>query len=76
MRKQERIMKHETINYGSLPILVPAELMSKISGIGENTLRRLMDLSEIDYLQIGRRRLLHVEAVLDYYHRHKTSAKA
>lgn len=55
-----------------IPVLMPAKLMSKISGIGENTLRKLMDQREIEYLQVGNRRLLCMEAIYDYYQRHKT----
>lgn len=58
-----------------IPVLMPAKLMSKISGIGENTLRKLMDRREIEYLQIGNHRLLCMEAIYDYYQRHKTSVE-
>lgn len=54
------------------PVLMPASLMSQISGIGENTLRKLMDRREIEYLQVGNHRLLCMEAIYDYYQRHKT----
>lgn len=39
------------------PILKTAEQMSKISGIGENRLRQLMDNGELEYIQNGNRRL-------------------
>ena len=55
-----------------ISVLMPAKLMSKISGIGENTLRKLMDRREIEYLQVGNRRLLCMEAIYDYYQRYKT----
>lgn len=55
-----------------IPVLMPAKLMSQISGIGENTLRKLMDRREIEYLQVGNHRLLCMEAIYDYYQRHKT----
>ena len=55
-----------------IPVLMPAKLISKISGIGENTLRKLMDRREIEYLQVGNHRLLCMEAIYDYYQRHKT----
>lgn len=58
-----------------IPVLMPAKLMSKISGIGENTLRKLMDRREIEYLQVGNRRLLCMEAIYDYYQRYKTPVK-
>nr|WP_294583413.1 DNA-binding protein [uncultured Anaerotignum sp.] len=57
------------------PVLMPASLMSQISGIGENTLRKLMDSGEIEYLPVGNRRLLCLEAIYDYYQRHKTPVK-
>ena len=40
-----------------LPILMSAAQMAKVSGIGENTLRRLMADNQIEYLQIGSHRL-------------------
>ena len=45
--------------------------MSAVSGIGENTLRRLMDERQIEYLQIGNHRLLCEAAIWDYYQRNK-----
>ena len=47
------------------------QLMAKVSGIGENTLRRLMADNQIEYLQIGSHRLLAVEAIWEYYNRNK-----
>ena len=41
-----------------LPMLMPASMMAKVSGIGEATLRTLMAQGEIEYLQIGNHRLL------------------
>ena len=38
-----------------LPILMSAAQMAKVSGIGENTLRRLMADNQIEYLQISHR---------------------
>ena len=55
-------------------MLVSAKEMSRISGIGENKLRQMMDDGEIEYLQIGNHRLLRKEAIWDYYERHKTAA--
>ena len=54
-----------------LPILMSAAQMAKVSGIGENTLRRLMADNQIEYLQIGSHRLLAVEAIWEYYNRNK-----
>ena len=55
-----------------LPILMSAAQMAKVSGIGENTLRRLMADNQIEYLQIGSHRLLAVEAIWEYCNRNKT----
>ena len=40
-----------------LPMLMPASMMAKVSGIGEATLRTLMAQGEIEYLQIGNHRI-------------------
>ena len=58
------------------PLLVTAKELARFSGIGENTIRRLMDEGELEYLLIGNHRLLRAEAVLDYYERHKTPIRA
>ena len=39
-------------------MLKTVEQMSRISGIGENKLRELMDSGELEYIQNGNRRLL------------------
>ncbi|MBR1659487.1 MAG: helix-turn-helix domain-containing protein [Oscillospiraceae bacterium] len=57
-------------------MLLTAHEMAARSGIGENTLRRLMEEGQIDYLQIGSRKLLCEQAVWDYYERCKTTAIA
>ncbi len=54
------------------PLLMSAAQMAKVSGIGENTLRRLMLENEIEYLQIGSHRLLAECAIWDYYERKKS----
>ena len=41
-----------------LPMLKTVEQMSKVSGIGENKLRELMDSGELEYVQNGNRRLI------------------
>lgn len=58
-----------------LPMLMPASMMAKVSGIGEATLRALMAQGEIEYLQIGNHRLLSINAIWAYYETHKTPAK-
>ena len=49
--------------------------MSKISGIGENKLRELMDNGELEYIQNGNRRLIADAAIWDWYQRAKITAK-
>lgn len=58
-----------------LPMFKSVSLMCKVSGIGENTLRQLMDTGKLEYLQVGNRRLLYDSAILDYYQRHKTPVR-
>lgn len=58
------------------PLLKTVEQMSRISGIGENKLRELMDSGEIEYVQNGNRRLLAEAAIWDWYERHKIPARA
>ena len=47
------------------PMLKTVEQMSKISGIGENKLRELMDSGELEYIQNGNRRLIPESSGLD-----------
>lgn len=54
-----------------IPILKTVEQMSRISGIGENKLREMMDKGEIEYIQNGNRRLLEDSAIWDWYNRNK-----
>ena len=57
-----------------LPMLKTVELMSRISGIGENRLRELMDNGELEYVQNGNRRLIADAAIWAWYERVKTTA--
>ena len=57
-------------------MLLTAHEMAERSGIGENTIRRLMEERKIDFLQLGSRRLLCEQAIWDYYERNKTPATA
>jgi hypothetical protein len=57
-----------------IPMLKTVEQMSRISGIGENKLRELMDQGDIEYVQNGNRRLLADSAIWDWYNRNKISA--
>lgn len=52
-------------------MLKTVEQMSRISGIGENKLRELMDSGELEYIQNGNRRLLADAAIWDWYERAK-----
>lgn len=56
------------------PMLKTVEQMSKISGIGENKLRELMENRELEYVQNGNRRLIADEAIWKWYERAKTPA--
>jgi hypothetical protein len=64
--------KKETAD--TLPMLKTVEQMSRISGIGENKLRDLMDSGELEYIQNGNRRLIADAAIWDWYNRVKTTA--
>ena len=64
--------KKETAD--ALPMLKTVEQMSRISGIGENKLRELMDSGELEYVQNGNRRLIADTAIWDWYNRVKTTA--
>ena len=57
------------------PMLKTVEQMSKISGIGENKLRELMDNGELEYIKNGNRRLIADAAIGDWYQRAKIAAK-
>ena len=59
----------------NFPMLKTVEQMSKISGIGENKLRELMDNGELEYIQNGNRRLLADTAIWAWYERAKKPAK-
>lgn len=70
--------KKETTSHAAplLPMLKTVEQMSKISGIGENKLRELMDSGELEYVQNGNRRLIADVAIWDWYERAKKAAKS
>jgi excisionase family DNA binding protein len=58
-----------------LPMLKTVEQMSRISGLGENKLRKLIDNGELEFVQNGNRRLLADTAVWDWYNRAKQTKK-
>ena len=60
---------------GDYPIFLTATQASIVSGIGENRLRELMDRHLLEYLPVGNRRLITVEALMAYYQRAKIPVK-
>ena len=58
-----------------VPMLKTVEQMSRISGIGENKLRELMDNGQLEYVQNGNRRLIADAAIWDWYSRVKMAAQ-
>ena len=68
--------KTETRSVEIVPMLKTVEQMSKISGIGENKLRELMENRELEYVQNGNRRLIADEAIWKWYEQAKTPALA
>ncbi|MDR1328342.1 MAG: helix-turn-helix domain-containing protein [Oscillospiraceae bacterium] len=58
----------------ALPMLKTTQQMSRVSGIGENKLRELMDKGELEFVQNGNRRLIADAAIWDWYNRAKTTA--
>ena len=57
-----------------IPMLKTVEQMSRISGIGENKLRDLMDNGELEFVQNGNRRLIADSAIWGWYERSKQTA--
>lgn len=53
------------------PIFMTPEQASKVSGIGVNRIRQLMEEKQLEYLPVGNRKLLVVDALMDYYERAK-----
>ena len=58
------------------PLFLTPEQAGKISGLGVNRLRQLMEEGQLEYLPVGNRRLTTVQALLDYYNRAKVAAGA
>lgn len=59
--------KQTVVKTEPMPMLKTVEQMSKVSGLGENKLRDLMDKGEIEYVQNGNRRLLSDRAIWNWY---------
>ena len=55
----------------NLPLLKTVEQMAKLSGIGENKLRQLIETGQIEYVLNGNRRMLTEAAIIDWYNRTK-----
>lgn len=53
------------------PLFLTPEQAAKVSGLGVNRIRQLMDTRQLEYLQVGNRRLTTIEALHDYYRRAK-----
>lgn len=62
---------HTNAYAGDDTLLKTVKQMSRISGIGENRLRQLMEDGEIEYVRNGNRKLLVEAAILDWYERNK-----
>ena len=60
----------------NLPMLKTVEQMSRVSGIGENKLRQLMESGELEYVQNGNRRLLMDSFILDWVERARVPVSA
>lgn len=59
-----------------IPMLKTVEQMSRISGIGANKLRELMENGELEYIQNGNRRLIADSAIWDWYNRAKIAVNS
>lgn len=60
----------------STPMLKTVEQMSKISGLGESRLRKLLENGEIEYIQNGNRRLIAEHAIWDWYCRARVPVRS
>ncbi|MBE6906985.1 MAG: helix-turn-helix domain-containing protein [Ruminococcaceae bacterium] len=60
-----------TKNLEPLPLFKTVEQMAKISGIGENTLRRLIESGKVEYIAVGNRKLLTEDAIMAWYRRNR-----
>ena len=69
-------MARKEVKADIIPMLKTVEQMSRISGIGENKLRELMEKGELEHLRNGNRRLIADTAIWEWYGRAKTAANA
>lgn len=66
---------HDSKANENLPLLMTVGQMSQICGIGINKLRDMIDNNEIEYVEIGNRKLLAVEAIWNWYQKAKISSR-
>ena len=64
---------HKSLNE-TTPLFLTADKLSRLGGIGENTIRRLWDEGKLDYIIVGNRRLSTQAALLEMFEREKVSA--
>ena len=57
-----------------LSLFLTPEQANKISGLGVNRIRQLMEDGQLEYLPVGNRKLTTIEALQDYYQRAKIAA--
>lgn len=57
------------------PLFLNPEEAGRISGLGVNQIRRLMEEGKLEFLKNGNRKLTTIRALLDYYEREKTPAQ-
>ena len=57
-------------------VFMTAQQLAKVTGVGENYIREQAIAGEIEYLQVGNRKLFTIDAMLDFYERHKTPVSA
>lgn len=57
-----------------LPLFLTPEQASKLSGLGVNRIRQLMEEGLLEYLPVGNRKLTTINALNDYYQRAKVPA--
>lgn len=69
-----RMQKPKQKDFLESPFFKTIEEMSRISGLGENKLRQMIENNEVDYVENGNRKLLVDIALWDWYERNKVPA--
>jgi excisionase family DNA binding protein len=73
MKKIEnKALSHDLNN--TMPLLMTVSQMSQVCGIGINKLREMIENNEIEYVEIGNRKLLAVEAIWNWYQKTKITS--